>query len=79
MSDKINLTDLGSADLPSSLEFELAVRISRFCDTMFRHFPFVPSLASGQQGITTVVLLLAPTTTPEIKQIKVTAGGSVTL
>lgn len=46
MSDKVNSTDLGSADLPSSLEFELAVSISGFGDTMFRHLPFVPSLAS---------------------------------
>lgn len=68
LNDKDNWTDLSSADLPSSLKFELAISISGFCDTMFRYFPFVPSLASWQQSITIVVLLLAPTTTTKIKK-----------
>ena len=64
-------SDLGSADRPSSLELQFSVSIGGFGDTVFRHFPFVASFASGQQCFTAVILLLATTTATEIKQCNV--------
>ena len=48
MGSRINSTDLGSADLSSSLEFKFSVSICGFGDSVFRHFPFVPSFARGE-------------------------------